>query len=165
MQLAICFHFTQRPSSQTWCNHHEQINGDVLHDIIIIPIKKIHYITQYTETALYGNIITATASQLQCKLYLNKFSQPYSHIHCYMYSSQLVMNLHVCTYYPLLSSLNVLVQTWSIHYDQITGGVPGQHSTYHVHILNNHTCKQPRNTCKKPVSNTSVLNMRVLLCS
>ena len=102
------------------------------------------------QTALYRNITIATAGQLQCKLYLiNKFSQPNSCVHSYTHSQQLATNPHVRTILSFLHSM--LQQTWSILYDQITGGVPGQHSKYVIHILNNYTCE-------KLASNTRVLS-------
>ena len=119
-------------------------------------------------TVHYRNNIIATATQLVImQTLLNKQIQLAIQPRTQLYTQQLATNLHVCTILSFLHSMSQ--QTWSIHCDQITGGVLGQHSTYDTHILNNYTCDQPRHTREftndKLASNTRVPDMRVLPCS
>ena len=128
-QLALCFLFTRHTSSQTWSDRHNQINGDVL-----------VMLSSYNSHSTLKQII-ATASYLQCKLYLiNKFSWAYSHVCSYTHSSQLRICVQLHTIPSFLHSMPQ--QAWSIRYDQITVGVLGWHYTYDIHILNNYACEQ-----------------------
>ena len=62
--------------------------------------------------------------------------------------------LHVHVILSFLHSMSQ--QTLSFCYDQITGGVLGQHSLYDIHIFNNYNCEQPSHTHEKLTSNMHV---------